>query len=218
MRLQISDDESALKPVVHWHDEPDRGYNQVKLCTWDRAGLFSKIAGCFSATGLNILTAQVFTRMDGIALDTWAVTDARSGSPAGEEQRQKFEELLNKALNGDQVKFESLITRQKSTRPVYQAYSGEQIPTQVRFDNEASETRTLVEIETEDRLGLLYAMARVFTELSLDIVGAKILTERGAAIDSFYIREVGGLKVTTPERQKAIERKLRQALAALAPQ
>ena len=42
------------------------------------------------------------------------------------------------------------------TRPLYQAYTGERIPTQVRFDNESSDTRTLIEIETEDRLGLLY--------------------------------------------------------------
>ena len=49
MRQQVAVEESPLAPVVNWHNEPDRGYNSVKVCTWDRAGLFSKIAGSFSA-------------------------------------------------------------------------------------------------------------------------------------------------------------------------
>src|SRR6476660_15802 len=95
MRLQISEEDAALTPVVNWHNEPDRCCSAVKVCTWDRAGLFSKIAGSFSATGLNILTAQIFSRDDGIVLDTFYVTDARKGSLAEREQRDKFEELLN---------------------------------------------------------------------------------------------------------------------------
>ena len=92
MRLQISDEENPLAPVVNWHNEPDRGYNAVKVCTWDRAGLFSKIAGSFSAAGLNILSAQIFTRSDGIVLDTFFVTDARTGNLAGPRAARRLRE------------------------------------------------------------------------------------------------------------------------------
>jgi [protein-PII] uridylyltransferase len=91
----------ALSPVTAWLDEPDRGYNLVKICTWDRAGLFSKIAGSLSASGLNILGAQIFTRADGIALDTFFVNDARTGNLAAREQHDKFAALLEKVLIGD---------------------------------------------------------------------------------------------------------------------
>jgi [protein-PII] uridylyltransferase len=87
--------------------------------------------------------------------------------------------------------------------------------TQISFDNEISETRTLTEVETEDRLGLLYAISQVFAELSVDIAGARIVTERGAAIDSFYVRELDGGKIESPSRRILIESKLREAVSKL---
>ncbi len=215
LRLQVSEEESGLVPVVNWHNEPDRGYNAVKVCTWDRAGLFGKIAGSFSAAGLNILSAQIFTRTDDIVLDTLFATDARTGNLASVEQRDHFEKILARALTGEEVDFHALIARQKITRPLYQAYTGERIPTRIHLDNNASDTRTLIEIETEDRVGLLYVIAQTLAALAVDITAAKICTEKGAAIDTFYVREVGGQKILSPDRQHAIERKLHHAIHAL---
>ena len=215
LKLQISNDESALAPVINWRNEPDRACNVVKVCTWDRAGLFRKIAGSLSAASLNILSAQIFSRSDGVLLDTISVNDARSGSLAGTEQREQFETLLNKALTGEEVDFPTLIGRQKIARPMYQAYTGENLPTIIRFDNDVSDNRTLIEVETEDRIGLLYTISQTLAELAIDIAGAKISTEKGAGIDSFYVREIDGSKILAPERQRAIERKLRLAIAEL---
>jgi [protein-PII] uridylyltransferase len=177
--------------------------------------LFSQIAGSLSAAGLTILSAQIFTRTDDIALDTFFVVDARTGNPADHEQHQKFERLLGQSLTGQGADLRSHIARQQITRPLYQAYFGERIPTHIHFDNDASELRTLIEIETEDRIGLLYAIAQTLTELHLDISAARICTEKGAAMDSFYVQEIGGRKILAPDRQKAIERRLRHAIHAL---
>jgi [protein-PII] uridylyltransferase len=215
MRLQLMEEDSPFAPVINWHNEPDRGYNAVKVCTWDRGGLFSKIAGSFSAAGLNILSAQIFTRSDGIVLDTFFAIDAKTGNLAVREQRDEFERLLNDALTTEELDFHELIARQKVARPLYQAYTGERIPTRIHFDNNASENRTLVEIETEDRVGLLYAISQTLSELELDISAAKICTEKGAAIDTFYVRELDGGKVPAQERQQNIERRLRQAISRL---
>src|SRR5437762_5032475 len=128
MCLQIlADEENALAPVINWHDEPDRGYNAVKVCTWDRTGLFSTIAGSLTAAGLNILSAQIFTRNDGIILDTFFVTDARTSLLARKEEREKFEKYLNPALTGD-IDLSALIIGQKVASPLYQSLEGERIP------------------------------------------------------------------------------------------
>ena len=215
IQRQVLEEEGTLTPIIEWRDERDRGYNLVKICTWDRAGLFSKIAGTFSAAGLNILSAQIFTRNDGIVLDEFFVNDARTGSLATREQHEKFDTLLAKVLTGEEVDLHGLIARQREIRTTYQAYAGERMETQIRFDNEASELRTLIEIETEDRLGLLYAISETFAELALDISAARIVTERGAAIDSFYVCELDGQKLLATERQAEIRTKLCSAIGTL---
>jgi [protein-PII] uridylyltransferase len=215
MRRQILEDDRVLSPVTAWQDEPDRGYNLVKVCTWDRAGLFSKIAGSFSAVGLNILSAQIFTRSDGVVLDKFFVNDAKTGNLAPRECQDKFTALLGKVLNDEGIDLSALIAREINRQPAYQAYAGERLATQIYFDNGASDTRTLVEIETEDRLGLLYVISQTFTELALDISAARIVTERGAAIDTFYVHELDGGKVASPERQILIEHRLREAISRL---
>jgi len=215
MHRLIMENSRALAPVTAWIDERDRGYSLVKICTWDRAGLFGKIAGSLSAAGLNILGAQIFTRADGIALDTFFVNDARTGNLAERAQREQFSDLLEKVLTGETVDFQTLIARQTASRSSYAAYLGERMETQIRFDNEASEDRTLIEVETEDRLGLLYTISQTFAELHLDIAAARIVTERGAAIDSFYISDIDKGKIVSPERLQGIAARLREAIGKL---
>ena len=214
MHRLVMENQRALAPVTAWIDERDRGYSLVKICTWDRAGLFGKIAGSLSAAGLNIMGAQIFTRTDGIVLDTFFVNDGLTGKLAIKEQRDKFSNLLDSVLMGESVNLRKLISQQSSGRPAYSAYLGEQILTQIRFDN-TPDGRTLIEIETEDRLGLLYCISQTFAEQRLDIVTARIVTERGAAMDSFYVREIGAGQITQPARQAAIELALRNAIGQL---
>jgi len=215
MRRQIEEDENALAPVVTWHNEPDRGYTAVKVCTWDRHGLFGKMAGSLTAAGLNILSAQIFTRNDGIILDTFFVTDARTGLLADKAERDRFERFLSQALTGE-IDLPSLIARQTVAEPFYRSLEGERIPTVIRFDNETSDTRTVIDVETEDHVGLLYTISQALAELDLDIYIAKISTEKGAAIDSFYVSERDDRKIVNRERQEAIEQRLCAALDRLA--
>jgi [protein-PII] uridylyltransferase len=214
MHRQLSDDENPLEPITPWHDEPDRGYSQVRICTWDRHGLFSKIAGALTAAGLNILSAEIFTREDSIVLDTFYVIDARTGELANRAEREQFERILRDALTGE-LDLDALIRRRKPSKPCYVPIPSERIPTVIRFDNESSDTRTVMDVETEDRVGLLYAVSQVLSELALDISLARICTEKGAAMDTFYLSEARGGKVLERARQRRVEALLRAAIAKL---
>ena len=213
MHRQLQEQEEALFPVLHWHHETDRGYTTLNVCTWDRTGLFSKITGCLTAAGLNILGAEIITRHDGIIVDTFYVTGAVRGHIARREEKERFETLLNTVMTDGDTDLTAVISRQQKIAPVYQSHGTERIPTVIYFDNETSEAFTVIDLETEDRVGLLYVISQVFNDLDLDVSVAKIVTEKGAAVDSFYVIDADGTKITSPERQKVVERKLRQAMS-----
>ena len=214
LQLQFNEENRELEPVITWQHKPDRGYTAVTICTWDRGGLFSKIAGSLTAAGLNILNAQVFSRTDRIIIDTLFVAEAWQGKLPQREEREKFEQLLKTALTGH-LEVDALIARQRKGRPAPAYLEGERLPTRIHFDNQGSDMRTIIDVETEDRIGLLHGLAHALSELRLDISLAKICTEKGAAIDSFYVSELTGAKVTAAERLTTIERKLRAAIASL---
>jgi [protein-PII] uridylyltransferase len=213
IQLQLSESEdNALAPIITWHNERDRGYTTVKLCTWNREGFFTHITGCLTAAGFNILGAEILTRYDGIVLDTFYVADARTGQLANREERDKFEHLVQKALTGAPLDLPALIAKVRPSPAAYKSLDGERIPAEVELDNATSDTRTIVDLQGEDRVGLLYDVSRALSELNVNVYLAKILTEKGAAIDTFYITERNGSKMLDPERQKTFKYRLRQAV------
>jgi len=214
LQLQTHEGSGPLEPVLAWSNIADRGYAILKVCTWDRAGLFSKIAGALTAAELNILGARIFSRSDGIIFDTFFVAEARTGALPGKEIRAKCEALVKSALTTN-LDLGSLINQQKADRPLYQYLEGERIPTIIRFDNSASDTHTIIDVETEDRVGLLYTLSRTISELGLDIATSKISTEKGAALDSFYVRQMHDGKIVDVDRAKAVEDELRAAVLSL---
>jgi [protein-PII] uridylyltransferase len=209
---QIVVENRALEPVVSWHAEPDRGYSVVKVCTWDRPRLFSRIAGALSAANLNILGARIFSRPDGPVFDTLFVNDPQTGRPPGREARERFEELLSKSLQGEEIDFEALTARRPRNAPIYRPAAHEKIPMRIQFDNEIVRGHTVIEVQAEDHVGLLYDVTRTLADLGLDVDFARINTEKGAAIDTFYVRETGGITVTGKERLAEVERRLRKIL------
>ena len=64
-------------------------------------------------------------------------------------------------------------------------------------------------------MGLLYAISGALAELGVNITAAKIVTEKGAAIDTFYVNELDGLPITDPGRRAHIESCLQLAIQKL---
>ncbi len=209
---QLSLDDRALEPVVSWHAEPDRGYSVVKVCTWNRPRLFSRIAGALAAANLNILGARIFSRPDGPVFDTLFVNDPKTGRPVGREGRERFEDLLCRSLCGEEIDFEELTARRKADAPIYRPAAHEIIPTRIHFDNNIVRGQTMIEVQVEDHVGLLYEVTRTLADLGLEIDFARINTEKGAAVDTFYVRETGGGMVTKRERLAEVERRLLELL------
>jgi [protein-PII] uridylyltransferase len=201
-----------LAPAICAQDLPDHSCTVIRVCMWDHSGLFARLAAALTAAGLNIFSAEIYTRADHLALDRFYVSEPRTGGPASEPALATFAALAEKALAGE-VDLPELLFRAREFRasaPVHSTSS-----TRITFDNQASAKRTILEIQTHDRLGLLAVLAATLADLDVDISLAKVNTHHGMADDAFYVTEANGQPILASERQELIRARLIAALAEL---
>ena len=203
------DSELALAPAVKWVAYPERGHSELWICTWDRTLLLAKIAGALALAQVNILSADIYTRSDNLVLDIFRVCDPRYQAVTDSKEMAQVEKLLSEALLQEDFYFQPLL--QKAKRK--QAFNLSQeldFPTRIAIDNDTHPVYTLVDIQTPDRLGLLYHLLRGFSEIDVNIALSRIATEKGAALDSFYITDTLGRKIRSAASivtlQKALQR------------
>ena len=79
----------SVEPVISWKHYPKKSYSEVLVCTWDRLGLFSKVAGSFALSGINIISADIYTRTDDLVLDLFRVCDLKKNHVSDQQQRNK---------------------------------------------------------------------------------------------------------------------------------
>jgi [protein-PII] uridylyltransferase len=77
--------------------------------------------------------------------------------------------------------------------------------TSVAVDNDASATATVVEVRAPDRIGTLYRITRALADLELDIRHAKVATLGHEVVDSFYVVDAGGSKLTDPDHCREVK-------------
>jgi len=187
----------ALVPLVVWRDHPEEGHTEVVVVTWNREKLFSKIAGSFAVAGINILSANIFTRSDDVVVDTFRVCTDRLEPVNHRVDRELFEKTLTEALGATEDHLAERLAGQGPT--MWQKAIGEaEFPASLRMDTESEPGRTLVHVQAPDRVGLLHALTRAISEEGFQIEGARITTEKGAAIDTFSIVTQEGQSVTDP--------------------
>jgi [protein-PII] uridylyltransferase len=175
------------------------GTHALTVVARDRQGLLSRIAGTLALSGLSILSAQVFTTDDGVAVDLFDVIGAFAGE-VDEERWRRFRGLLRRAVEGRL----SLEHRVRDKRRHYPPPRPD-IPVKVTVDNGASDFYTVIEVGAADRIGLLFDVARTFAGLDLDVHVAKVATYGERVVDAFYVRDGLGRKVEDPEAIAEIE-------------
>jgi [protein-PII] uridylyltransferase len=187
---------------------PDRGFSEFIVVTRDEAGLFSKIAGVLTANNLNIVSARITTRSDAIVLDAFRVSLAAGADAIAldEERWLRVEHNLERVLAGE-LDVEQLVANSHRSLAGGRHFVA-RVPTEITIDNRASEQFTVIDVFTQDRVGLLFTITNTFFHLGLQIHLARISTNADQALDVFYVSDSGGRKIT----ELAPLRELRAAL------
>lgn len=192
--ISQADSLGSLVPVIDWRDDLDQSLTVVTVVTWDRAGLFYKLAGAFSLAGLNILSTKAISRSDHITIDTFYIVESGGGVVQNKKTREIFERHISQALlhNKDMmVEINAMADkRARSSYALHRERPAVPIPTTIDVYHELNLRRTIIEVQTNDQIGLLYRIAKIIFDHGFDITFARIATERGVALDTFYIENI----------------------------
>jgi [protein-PII] uridylyltransferase len=195
--------------VTALFQHPDLGSSDLVVVTRDLPGLFSLIAGTLAASGVNIISAQIHTRADGIAIDTFQVNDPAGDVVGSTAHWARPLDALRAVITGEQS-VEALLARRRTLGREAASPGG---PPKIALDNQLSDSATVIEVKCPDRLGLLYLITRALAGLGLDIVSARIATEIDQAFDTFYVQDREGRKLEDQETLERARVGLEQALA-----
>jgi len=202
----------ALAPLVEWRDHPEEGHTEVIVVTWNRERLFSKIAGCLAIAGCNILSADVFTRSDDVVIDTFRVCNERLEPVSHRVDRETFEKALAESLRSTDDTLAERLSGQGLT--LWQKAIGEaEFPSSLRIDTESEPGRTLLHVQSPDRVGLLHLLTGAIADEGMQIGAARITTEKGAALDTFSLVDREGRAVSDPQWQERLLQRIKGLLS-----
>ena len=193
---------------------PALGATLVSVIGDDHPGLFFRIAGAIHLAGGNVIDARIHTNRIGKAVDNFLVQDPL-GKPFSEPaQLARLRQAIEDALANRIDMVPSL-----AKRPLPRARAEHfRVPPRVHFDNDASNRFTVIEVTATDRPALLNRLTRAMFEQSLIINSAHITQYGERAVDTFYVTDLLGDKLTSAERLERIKDALLAAIAAGEPQ
>jgi len=199
---------SNASVVTELFHHTDLGSSDLVVVTRDLPGLFSLIAGTLASQGVNIMSAQIHTRGDGIAIDTFQVNEPTGEAVTSPATWVRTLDALRAVLTGD-AQVATLLDKRRAAGRASARAGG---PPKITLDNQLSDDYTVLEVKCPDRLGLLYLITRTLAELGLDIATARIATEIDQAVDTFYVHDGRGRKIEDPAALARVREALEQAL------
>ncbi len=199
----ISEDEIRIKLTA----DTDRDATRASFALADHPGIFSRLAGALALVGANVVDARTYTTKDGWATPVFWVQD-REGKPYDEAKLERLKRMIDKTLKGEVVARDAMRDRDKLKKRE-RAFK---VPTNIIFDNEGSEIYTIIEVDTRDRPGLLYDLTRCLAANNVQIASAVIATYGEQVVDTFYVKDMFGLKFYSAARLRTLEKKLAEAI------
>jgi len=202
-------EEGAFECDMSWIDRDDRSLTELVVTAWNRPLFLEKICCALAAHEINIISADVYTRADGVVCDLFQVCTVDREPVTSERDRKRVLQTF-RAINADPDPFAEYQPEQylKTKTNLLRTDSndgGIPFPTRVHVSNEISSTCTAISIQALDRIGLLHDLFLSVDRLGLATVHARICTEKGAAMDTLYVTWPDGLKVEDEEKQREIE-------------
>ncbi|NIZ08882.1 [protein-PII] uridylyltransferase [Pseudooceanicola sp. HF7] len=194
---------------IDLHEDEDRDATRALFAMSDHPGIFARLSGALALVGANVVDARTYTTKDGYATAAFWIQDA-DGHPYEPSRLPRLTQMIHKTLKGELIAREAMQDRDKMKKRE-RAFK---VNTSVAFDNEGSEIFTIIEVDTRDRPGLLHDLTRTLAAAHVQLSSAVIATYGEQVVDTFYVKDMFGLKLYSEGKQRALEARLRDAIEA----
>lgn len=174
----------------------------------DRDGLLSDLAGAVSSLGISFRSVQAITTIDRKIIDIF-VLQSIDGQPLTDKGlvTRLHDTLLQTITNPPK-------SPPKPSRRLGDRRSIFNVEPSVHLNHDASDDCLVVEAVGLDQPGLLHKLTLALTEIGVIIRSAHVATYGERAVDTFYLQDAPGYKITDKRRLQSIERRLRSVLCA----
>ena len=207
MLREIDGSDDPGKILIHLHPDEDRDATRACFVMADHPGIFARLAGALALVGANVVDARSYTTKDGFVTDAFWIQDS-DGSPYEAARLPRLAQMIKKTLKGEVVARDALKSRDK----IKKREKAFNVPTHITFDNDGSEIYTIIEVDTRDRPGLLFDLARTLANANVYIANAVCATYGEQVVDTFYVKDMFGLKYYSEAKQRTLEKRLREAI------
>lgn len=184
-------------------EQRENGYS-IEIISPDKPGLLSLVAGVINTSRLDVRSARTKTHGSS-AVMKWIVTP-EPHAPVVTAQNLRSE--IEKAFNDASHIQDRLIARAQA----YASIPSIPVPDPiVEFYNDGATEATIIEVRSHDRPGLLFRIGSGITQSKVDIRSAIVTTLGAEAIDTLYVTELTGGRLSD-ERANEVASRLLQLL------
>jgi len=169
-------------------------YTNVTVITEDFNSLLSRLCGAFAINDANINNAKIFTREDGIVIDSFHITDFQTHKQLEISKYDKLKSDISAAVNNELVISREFKNTRSRWKRLEKRFFWKKDAAKVTFVEHHK--YTIIDISANDKIGLLYKITSILNQLELDIFFAKISTQGDKVVDSFYILQRDRKKVS----------------------
>jgi [protein-PII] uridylyltransferase len=183
------------------------GTSEITLMARDRPLLFADMAGALAAWGMNIITADAFSNLQGVVVDNFRFTDTFRTLEMNASEHATFVASVHDVMAGKMSVEKLLAGRRRGRRKTPKVV----VEARVDFDDEVSSHSSLLQVVAQDVPGLLRSISLALAGRGCNIEVALVDTEGETAIDVFYITR-DGAKLDASE-QKDLKHDLLAAMS-----
>ena len=203
--------DTPFECAVQWIDRPKLGYSELIIASHDSHRFLEKICCALASHQLNILSADVYTRPDGVTLDLFRVNNDNLNSITSVSKQKAVVATLyeiNQKEDYEPAKY--LKKKVNFLNPETEQIV--QFPVRAWISNDLDPHFTVIELQALDRIGLLHDVLKTVNDHGLVTVHSRICTEKGAALDSIYVSTREGEKLTSQNAMDRLENDLKALL------